>query len=162
MSDARVLDSLADELDVALGVATVAATRDELARLGVGSVRVSPPAVAARPVTAPGNGQAVLATWAELLDEGRLSDGDENLAGTAKPARAILSAATAAAAGVAAGQRIKVSAGSGSIEVPAVIADVLDGVVWLPTNARGCAVRSTLGVTAGALVSISRGSGGHS
>jgi NADH-quinone oxidoreductase subunit G len=162
MSDARVLDSLADELDVALGVATVGAARDELARLGVGSVRVTRPSVAARPVTAPAAGQAVLATWAELLDEGRLSDGDENLAGTAKTARALLSAATAAAVGVEAGQRIKVSTGSGSIEVPAVIADVLDGVVWLPTNARGCAVRSSLGVTAGALVSISRGSGGHS
>ena len=38
-----------------------------------------------------------------------------------------------------------------------MIADVVDGVVWLPTNARGCAVRSSLGVTAGAVVTISRG-----
>ena len=33
----------------------------------------------------------VLATWHELLDAGRLQDGDEHLAGTAKPARAALS-----------------------------------------------------------------------
>ena len=43
-------------------------------------------------------GEAVLATWHELLDAGRGQDGDEHLAGTAKPARAIMSAATAARA----------------------------------------------------------------
>ena len=54
--------------------------------------------------------------------------------------------------GSAAGDTVRVATASGSIEVPAVIADVVDGVVWLPTNARGCAVRSSLGVTAGAVV----------
>jgi NADH-quinone oxidoreductase subunit G len=161
MTDARVLDSLADELDVYLGVATVAAVRDELDRLGAGSVRASAPTVSAATVGSGGSGgsggSVVLATWAELLDEGRLSDGDENLAATAKSARALMSAATAAAAGIGAGDTVRVATGNGSIEVPALIGDVVDGVVWLPTNARGSAVRSSLGVTAGAAVTISRG-----
>jgi NADH-quinone oxidoreductase subunit G len=157
LSDARVLDALAEELDVRLGVSTPAVVRAELARLGTGSVRVSEPSVAASAVAAAtATGQAVLATWTELLDEGRLSDGDENLAGTAKPARVMLSLSTAARLGVAVGDAVKVSTVRGAITVPAVIADVIDGVVWLPTNARGSAVRSTLGVGAGAMVSVAR------
>ncbi len=161
-----MLDSLAAELDVHLGTSTVAATRGELARLVLeatpASARVSGPTVSPRAVTAPAGSSAVLASWSELLDAGRMSDGDENLAGTAKPARALLSAVTAAAAGVADGDPIRVSTAAGAIEVPAVIADVVDGVVWLPANARGCAVRSTLGVTAGAIVSLTRGAGEQS
>jgi len=34
---------------------------------------------------------------------------------------------------------------------------MVDGVVWLPTNSAGCAVRSTLGVDAGARVTVSKG-----
>jgi NADH-quinone oxidoreductase subunit G len=159
LSDARVLDSLAVELDVFLGVSTVAAVRAELDRLGASATRppASAPPAPGSSVPTPAAGQAVLATWAELLDGGRMSDGDENLAGTAKPARALLSAATAAAAGVIEGEPILVATVQGAIEVPAVIADVIDGVVWLPTNARGCSVRSSLGTTAGSLVTISRG-----
>jgi NADH-quinone oxidoreductase subunit G len=160
MSDGRVLDSLAAELDLFLGVSTPTTVREELARLGRGSVRVNAPAVAPGPTPTTATGQAVLATWAELLDEGRLSDGDENLAGTAKRARVLLSPATAASAGVAAGGPVRVSTSSGWIEVPAVIAAVVDGVVWLPTNARGCAVRSSLAVTAGAVVTVSRARAG--
>jgi NADH-quinone oxidoreductase subunit G len=91
-----------------------------------------------------------------LLDAGRASDGDENLAATAKPARAIVSAATAAEYGVVDGDAVQVSTPRGSVTVPVSIGAVLDRVVWLPTNARGCQIRVNLGVTAGALVSIRR------
>jgi len=171
LTDARVLDALADELDVRLGLPSVQAARDELLRLGTGSARVAGPSV--RPavggaaadgaVPGPGTGQAVLASWHELLDAGRLSDGDENLAGTAKPARALVSATTAAEIGVMAGDDLKVATAQGAITVPVVIAEVADSVVWLPTNARGSAVRPTLGVTSGAVVNLSRAnSGGRS
>ena len=60
----------------------------------------------------------VLATWHELLDAGRMSDGDENLAGTAKPARALISATTAARAGVAEGQLLTVSTERGAVTRP--------------------------------------------
>jgi NADH-quinone oxidoreductase subunit G len=153
ISDARVLHTLAEELDVDLGLPTAEAVRAELLRLGARTSRVAAPIVApARPAT-PGPGQAVLATWHELLDAGRMSDGDEYLAATAKPARALLSPATASELG----ERVTVSTARGSITVPVEVADMPDGVVWLPTNARGCAVRATLGAIAGDIVTIAPG-----
>jgi NADH-quinone oxidoreductase subunit G len=40
--------------------------------------------------------------------------------------------------------------------LPAVIAELPDRVVWLPTNARGCAVRAKLGAVGGDLVTLSK------
>jgi len=122
-------------------------------RLAPGTARVAAPQVAPATPAAPGKGQAVLATWHELLDAGRMSDGDEYLAATAKPARALLSPATASELG----ESVTVSTERGSITVPVEVADMPDGVVWLPTNARGCAVRATLGAVAGDIVTIAPG-----
>jgi NADH-quinone oxidoreductase subunit G len=52
---------------------------------------------------------------------------------------------------------VRVSAGSGSITVPLTITDMADHVIWLPTNSPGSTVRSTLGVDAGAVVSLTKG-----
>ncbi|HEY3088824.1 MAG TPA: NADH-quinone oxidoreductase subunit G [Jatrophihabitantaceae bacterium] len=153
ISDARVLHTLAEELDVDLGLPTPEAARAELLRLGAGTSRVAAPHVAPTTPAAPRQGQAVLATWHELLDAGRMSVGDEHLAATAKPARALLSPATASEVG----ERVTVSTARGSITVPVEVADMPDGVVWLPTNARGCAVRATLGAVPGNVVSIAAG-----
>ena len=85
-----------------------------------------------------------------------MQDGDENLAATAKPARAVVSAGTAAQLGVGVDQ-VTVTGPAGSVTVPLVVEDVADSVVWLPTNARGCAVRSTLGARNGTVVTVSGG-----
>jgi NADH-quinone oxidoreductase subunit G len=154
LTDGYVLDALAEELDVTLGLRTVGAARDELARLGTWDTSSSAPSASGVAPSAPAPGHAVLATWTELLDAGRGQDGDENLAGTAKAARAVLSAATAAAIGVAEGHPVAVGTDAGSIIVPVQIADVAEGVVWLPTNARDSRVRATLGATPGALVTL--------
>jgi NADH-quinone oxidoreductase subunit G len=153
ISDARVLHTLAEELDVDLGLPTAEAARAELLRLGAGTSRLAAPHVAPTTPATPRQGQAVLATWHELLDAGRMSVGDEYLAATAKPARALLSPATASEVG----ERVTVSTARGSITVPVEVADMPDGVVWLPTNARGCAVRATLGAVPGNVVSIAAG-----
>ncbi|HSY14783.1 MAG TPA: NADH-quinone oxidoreductase subunit G [Jatrophihabitantaceae bacterium] len=157
MSDARVLDALAEELDVNLGLPDVRAAREELLRLAPSAARVAGPAVAPAGVVAAERGTAILASWHELLDAGRLSDGDENLAGTAKPARALLNAATAAELGLAAGELLSVSTERGVITVPLTIAELPDRVVWLPTNARGSSVRATLGAVAGDVVTLAAG-----
>ena len=102
----------------------------------------------------PGAGQAVLATWHNLLDAGRMQDGEPNLAGTARAAVAVMSAATAAEAGVSDGGKVTVATERGTITVPAEIADMPDRVVWLPTNSAGCAVRSELGAGHGSLVTV--------
>ena len=52
---------------------------------------------------------------------------------------------------------MRVSAGAGAITVPVAIRDMADHVIWLPTNSPGSAVRSTLGVDAGAVVSLTKG-----
>ncbi len=156
MSDGRVLNALAEELDVDLGLPTVEAARDELLRLGTVAERASAPAVKSVPVQVPGAGQALLATWHELIDAGRMQDGDEHLAGTAKPVRARLSAATAQQVGVADGELLSISTDKGALVVPVAIDEMADGVVWLPTNARGCAVRATLGAAAGSTVTLVR------
>jgi len=157
MADGRVLHALAEELDIDLGLPTVEAARDELVRLGPGTRRAAAPTVAPGRPPSVGKGEAVLATWHELLDAGRMSDGDDNLAGTAKPARVLVSAVIADELGVADGDDVSVASEHGSIVLPAVIAELPDRVVWLPTNARGCAVRASLGVNAGGVVTVSAG-----
>ena len=109
-----------------------------------------------RAAAEPGAGQAVLATWHELIDAGRMQDGDEHLAGTAKPVFARISANTAADVGIAGGELISVSTERGAVVLPTEVVAMPDRVVWLPTNARECAVRPTLGAVAGSVVTLTR------
>ena len=158
MSDHRVLDLLADEMGEPLGTRTLAAVRADMRALGPWTGdRAAAPVV--QPVEVPSleAGQAVLATWHHLLDSGRMQDGEPFLAGTAPKARALLSATTAAAIGLAEGDTVQVTAGSGAITVPVTITEMADHVIWLPTNSPGSAVRQTLGVDAGAVVSLTKG-----
>jgi len=158
MSDHRVLDLLADEMGEPLGVRTLEAVRTGMRALGPWTGdRAAAPVVEAVEVPSLDAGQAVLATWHHLLDSGRMQDGEPFLAGTAPRAKARLSAKTAAAIGLADGDTVRVSTSSGSITVPLTIMDMADHVIWLPTNSPGSAVRSTLGVDAGAVVSLTKG-----
>ena len=74
-----------------------------------------------------------LASWHQLLDSGRMQDGEPALAGTARPAVARMSAATAAEAGVADGDKVTVSTDRGSVTVPVEVVPMADHVVWLPS-----------------------------
>jgi NADH-quinone oxidoreductase subunit G len=104
----------------------------------------------------------LLATWHNLLDVGRMQDGEPNLAGTARQAVAKMSAATAAEAGLAVpsvrrlgGEKVRISTSRGSIVVPVEIMAMPDRVVWLPTNSAGCPVRRDLAAGHGSLVTVS-------
>jgi NADH-quinone oxidoreductase subunit G len=160
-SDLHVLGRLADEMDVHLGLPDAAAAYRELGTLGVWQGDRPPgpaePRLAATgPVRLPepGPGQAVLATWHQLLDTGRLQDGEPFLAGTARPVVARMSAATAAEAGGTGGGRVTVATDRGSVTVAVEITAMPDRVVWLPTHSAGCEVRSELGAGHGALVTL--------
>jgi len=158
MSDHRVVDLLAAEMGEFLGVRTLSAARDDMRALGPWTgARAAAPTVAAASASSPQAGQAVLATWHHLLDSGRMQDGEPFLAGTAPRTRALLSAGTAASIGLADGDTVRVSTGSGAITVPVTVREMADDVVWLPTNSPGSAVRSTLGVDAGSTVSLTKG-----
>ncbi len=77
-------------------------------------------------------GAILLSTWHQLLDSGRMQDGEPSLAGTARPVLARMSAATAAAAGVADGDKVTVASERGSVTVPVMVVPMADHVVWLP------------------------------
>jgi len=157
-SDHRVLDALADEMGVYLGVATVEAAREELAGLGTwdGKHAACPQVTAPEPAQ-PGSGEAVLTGWRMLLDEGRLQDGEPYLAGTARTPVVRLSADTAAEIGAADGDAVTVSTPRGSITLPLTVTDMPDRTVWLPLNSPGSAVHRELGVTIGSIVGIGVG-----
>jgi NADH-quinone oxidoreductase subunit G len=161
MPDVRVLHSLAAAMDVDLGLPDVLAARAEIAELDEwDGARISLTRREAADRARPGAGEAVLATWPLLLDAGRLQDDEPFLAGTARAAHARLSAETAAAVGVGAGEWVTVSTDRGSVTVPVVIAPTPDGVVWLPTNSVGCAVRRDLSAGYGSIVRLARAEGG--
>jgi NADH-quinone oxidoreductase subunit G len=160
MSDHRVLDLLAGEMGEFLGVRTLEAARADMRALGPWTGgRPAGPTVEAVEVPSLDPGQVVLATWHHLLDSGRMQDGEPFLAGTAPKAQALLSAKTAATFGLVEGDTVRVSSspGSGSLTVPLTITEMADHVIWLPTNSPGSTVRSTLGVDAGAVVSLTKG-----
>ena len=158
LPDGRVLNAIAAELDIELGAADVDSVRAEWARIGPATQgRPTPTPVAPAPAAAPEAGEAVLASWHWLLDEGTLQQGEPYLAGTAKRPRAHLSAATAAEIGVAAGELVSVSTAHGTITLPLVVADLPERVVWLPMKSTGSSVHLTLGAGAGSVVRISAG-----
>ena len=156
--DLRVLDTMADELGIDLGLPTVEAAHAELSALGAwDGTHAADPTVAAGAAPKPGAGEAVLAGWRMLLDAGRLQDGEPHLAGTARTPVVRLSAGTADAIGAADGDQVTVSTARGEVTLPLNITEMPDRVVWLPLNSPGSAVHRTLGVTAGAVVRIRAG-----
>ena len=160
--DLRVLHYLADEIGVDLGLTGPDAADGELARLGAWTgARTAEPSATPEPRPAPGPGEAVLASWRLLLDAGRLQDGEPYLAGTAVSPVVRLSPGTATEIVAAAGDPVTVSTDRGSVTLPLSVTEMPERVVWLPTNSPGSAIHRQLGVTAGALVSITRASIGQ-
>jgi NADH-quinone oxidoreductase subunit G len=157
LPDCRVLDTLAVEMDVDLFTQTPAAAAADLAKLAPVARKASAPTVSTTGVNAAGNGTVRLASWRQLLDLGSLQDDEPHLAGTARPVVARLSAGTAASAGLADVDVVTVSTDRGSVTLPVALADLPDGVVWLPGNSPGSALRSTLGAGHGDLVSLTAG-----
>ncbi|WP_328938337.1 NADH-quinone oxidoreductase subunit G [Streptomyces tauricus] len=154
-TDARVLQMLADAMDVHLGLPDLRTVRGELDRLGAwDGPRATEPLETAAQLPRPAAGEAVLAGHRLLLDQGRLQEGDEALAGTRHAAHARVSAATAAEAGVKDGDTLAVTGPSGAVELPLRITQMPDRVVWLPLNSAGGGVASDTGAAPGALVRI--------
>jgi NADH-quinone oxidoreductase subunit G len=142
-TDLYVLGAIADRMDVHLGLPDAEAARAELAALGSWrGERPQPPEVTGADVdpgvlvTHEAHGTGVLgvklATWHQLLDSGRMQDGEPALAGTARPVVARMSAATAAEAGAADGDKVTVATDRGSVTVPVEVVPMAEHVVWLP------------------------------
>ena len=154
LTDRQALVELADELGHDLGIETLEIVHAEYREFaGWDGVRVARPNVQAGSVPAPGEQEAVLASWHLMIDDGRLQDFEPHLAGTAHRSVARISPATAQAMGLGVDSKITVTGPSGSITVPVVLSNMPDRVVWLPKNSPDCHV-ADLGAYPGSIVSL--------
>jgi NADH-quinone oxidoreductase subunit G len=152
MSDAAVLGLLAQSLGANVGGSDVPAIRAQMASLGTWSgAREAVPTDSAGAAS----GGVALATWRYLLDAGSMQDDEPHLAATARPAVAVVSAATAASLGNPA--EVTVSGPSGAIALPLEVGNVVDNAVVLPMNSAGCVVARDLGAGYGEQVSLRAG-----
>ena len=157
LPDCRVLDTLAVEMDVDLFTQTPAAAAGELARLGrhVGVAPPGPSVAPAEPLRPESSGRRCWRRGASCSTSRRSAVDEPALAGTARPAQLRCNPATAQRLGLTAGAPATVRTERGTITLPVVIADLPDGVVWLPANSPGSQVRGTLGAGHGDLVGVS-------
>ena len=107
------------------------------------------------PSPAPGENEAVLASWRQLLDVATLQRHVPELADTARRPVARLAPETAGRLGLADGDPVTVAGLTGSITLPVRITEMPDRVVWVPMRSPGSEVRSQLGTAPGGVVTLS-------
>jgi NADH-quinone oxidoreductase subunit G len=146
LPDSRVLAGIAEELSTLgagrpLGFRTVAEVRGQMEDLGPwdGDRATLEPV---RSATArKGRAKSLaLATWKQLLDNGSMQDGDDNLRATARNAVARVSPSVLASVG----DTVTITGDRGEWTLPAVVADLPDDVVWVPANNAGNGVLADL------------------
>jgi NADH-quinone oxidoreductase subunit G len=150
LPDLRVLAGIAEELGRPLGFRTVAEVRSEMTEMGPwDGARADMVAV---PAGSAPDGVA-LATWKQMLDNGRMQDGERHLRATARAAVARLSPSHAEQYGAA----VTVTGDRGSVTLPVeVVADMADDTVWLPANSFGRGLLAAL-ASPGTPVTLSGG-----
>ena len=154
-SDVRILSMLADEMQRPINLPTVSATAREIESLGTwDGAKVAAPKVAAAKPTAVSGDEAILKSWRLLLDLGTLQQGEDNLAGTARQAQAVISSARASRVGVAEGDHVTVKHARGEVTLPAHIGDIADDSVWIPRNSVGSQSIVTFGAGSDVLVTV--------
>ncbi len=154
-SDVRILSMIADEMKKPISLPSVTSAAKEFSALGVwDGASVSKPTNASASTPSVSGDQAVLTSWRQLIDLGSLQAGEENLAGTARKAVAVISAARATSLGVKSGELLTIANERGSITVPAHIANISDDKVWLPRNSQDSQTIVTFGAAEGCLVSV--------
>ena len=123
-----------------LGFRTVAEARTQMEEMGPwDGDRAALEPVQAHDVSDPG---VTLAAWKQMLDNGTMQDGDDNLRATARMPVARVSATVYDALGPS----ITVTGDRGSVTLPAVIAEMADDVVWLPANSTGRGLLADVGL----------------
>ena len=154
LGDSVVLGMIAASMECPQGAWDVTGIRRELGALGnwSGTRAAAPAESAPSAALVHGETSAVVASWRELIDQGVLQEGEPYLAATARPVVATLPAATLQSLGNP--PAVTVSGPDGSITLPAVAGDLVQGVVHLPMRAAGCSIASDLGVRIGELVSL--------
>ncbi len=145
LPDLRILAGIAEELGAPLGFRTVAEARADMVSLGPwDGARETPKKSAGRTAKpkALRRGQWALATWKQMLDNGVMQVGDEHLRGTARAAHARVN--QTAYDGLGAPEAVTVTGDRGTLTLPVEVADLPDGVVWVPANSLGNGVLADL------------------
>ena len=101
----------------------------------------------------------MLASWKQLIDDGRMQDGDDEMRQTARKPVVLVGPATLEALGATVGERVTLTGPLGSVDLPIGVADLAAGTVWAPASAPGASVRHLVG-PAGSPVSITTIVGG--
>ena len=154
-SDVRILSMLADELGTPINLPSVSATAREIQSLGTwdgAQSKFESTSAGSTPRIEGTN--AILHSWRLLLDLGTLQEGEANLAGTARKARAHISAARAALIGVTNDDLVRISTERGSLTLPVVIVDIADDSVWIPRNSLNSQAIPTLGFSSGVVTVV--------
>jgi NADH-quinone oxidoreductase subunit G len=143
LPDLRVLAGIAEELGRPLGFRTVAEARVQMEEIGgwdgdrASLSRGDAPAH--DPLDAPA-GEVALATWKQMIDLGTMQDGEDHLRATARrPVARVTSAVYDAL-----GPSVTISGDRGTITLPAEVADIADGTIWVPANSFGDGVLAGL------------------
>ena len=167
LPDLRVLAGIAEDLDTALphglGFRTSEQVWAEMTQVGPwDGPRVSMSGaletVAEAPASAAGapDGTLVLASWKQLIDDGRMQDGSGDMLRTARKPVVLVSAVTLAELGATVGDAVVLTGPLGSLELPIGVADLAAGTVWAPASSPGSSVRHLVG-PAGSAVTITGG-----
>ncbi|GAA5134635.1 NADH-quinone oxidoreductase subunit G [Alloalcanivorax gelatiniphagus] len=150
LPDLRVLAGIAEELGRPLGFRTVSEVRAEMRSLGPWD-GARPALDAGKPPRAPRvkAGALALATWKQLVDLGTMQDGEQHLRATARTPVARLSRATYESVfgmldAPTGGEPATITGDRGSVTLPVVVADLPDGVVWVPARSFGRGVLADL------------------
>ena len=153
--DRKVLHQLAEEMGFDLGLERLADAVVQISEFDAwtGERPAAEPVAASTSVTL-GEGEAVLATFKLMLDDGRLQDGEPHLAGTAHRPVARISPARAESLGVGAGDEVTIAGPGGEITLPLMVTPMNDDVVWVPQNSPGSHVYEQLGAGSGAVVRV--------
>jgi NADH-quinone oxidoreductase subunit G len=148
LPDLRVLAGIAEELaqlgqGSPLGFRSVADVRAQIDEIGPwDGDRAAAVEEARAPETgADSSGDAlVLATWKQMIDNGSMQDGDPAMRATARKPVARVSRSVYDTVG----STVCVTGDRGSMTLPAEVADIVDGVVWVPANSSGRGVLAEL------------------
>ncbi|MGA1292899.1 MAG: molybdopterin-dependent oxidoreductase, partial [Candidatus Nanopelagicales bacterium] len=159
ITDARVLAMLAEGLGFDFGLQTIDELRQELASFGTwNGPKEKAPNVKSEESKSVAKPNVILSTWNLLLDDGALQQGEEHLAGTQRPAVAHLSHKTAQENGLASDDKVIISNSNGSITLKLEVIEMVNDVIWIPSNSNDSKVKLKLAAKDGDLVSIQKGS----
>ncbi|MGH3361873.1 MAG: NADH-quinone oxidoreductase subunit G [Nocardioides sp.] len=141
LPDLRVLAGIAEELGRPLGFRNVADVRLQMEQLGGwdgprATLATPAPATPAKVLKT----KLALATWKQMIDNGSMQQGDKAYLATARVPVARVSAEVYDAVG----PTVTLTGDRGSVTLPAEIADVAEGTVWVPANSFGRGVLADL------------------